>query len=69
MLELEECRHPTVMKDMCAECGADLTKLENNKNNASVSMVHTVPELKISHEVIFHDFILTNLYLLFSCKK
>ncbi len=23
---IEECKHPTVMKDMCAECGADLRR-------------------------------------------
>jgi RNA polymerase II subunit A-like phosphatase len=43
------CLHPTVMKDMCAECGADLK--DDNKpdtNSASVSMVHSIPELKVS---------------------
>ena len=27
VLMLEECKHPMVMKDMCAECGADLRRL------------------------------------------
>ncbi|PSN32086.1 hypothetical protein C0J52_19241 [Blattella germanica] len=38
LLELEECTHPTVMKDMCAECGADLRKEETTLLNASVPM-------------------------------
>jgi len=24
------CQHPTIMKDMCAECGADLRKLDKS---------------------------------------
>lgn len=47
--ELEECRHPTVMKEMCAECGADLRTDEASKRDvAVVPMVHSVPELKVS---------------------
>ncbi len=55
-MELEKrCNHPTVIKDLCAECGADLQK-ENEKeghngSQASVSMVHMVPELKVNQEV------------------
>lgn len=49
LVELEECSHPTVMKDMCAECGADLrcdlTIAPNS--TASVPMVHSVPDLKV----------------------
>lgn len=29
VLELGECSHTTVIKDMCAECGADLRQDEN----------------------------------------
>jgi len=45
------CPHPTIMKDMCAECGADLRKLDDDKTggNASVSMIHSIPELKVSN--------------------
>lgn len=50
MLQLEECTHPTVMKDMCAECGADLRQEEQAATNASVPMVHSIPELKVSEE-------------------
>ncbi|XP_069672382.1 RNA polymerase II subunit A C-terminal domain phosphatase isoform X1 [Periplaneta americana] len=50
LLELEECTHPTVMKDMCAECGADLRKEECVLQNASIPMVHSIPELKVSKE-------------------
>ncbi|XP_049876843.1 RNA polymerase II subunit A C-terminal domain phosphatase [Pectinophora gossypiella] len=50
--ELEECRHPTVMKDMCAECGTDLRTDEPAKLDvAVVPMVHSVPELKVSEEL------------------
>lgn len=49
------CDHPTVMIDLCAQCGADLRKevLKNNvktKNvtEASVPMLHSIPELKVS---------------------
>ena len=39
------------MKDMCAECGADLRKQDQTLQNASVPMVHSIPELKVSKEV------------------
>ncbi|CAK1552974.1 unnamed protein product [Leptosia nina] len=52
LADLEECRHPTVMKDMCAECGADLRAEERKKQDvAIVPMVHSVPELKVSEEL------------------
>ncbi|KAL8601091.1 hypothetical protein ACOMHN_040792 [Nucella lapillus] len=50
------CTHPTVMKDMCAECGADLRNEfgvagdRKEKVTASVAMVHNIPELIISQE-------------------
>lgn len=50
LLELQACIHPTVMRDMCAECGADLRK-EDIITAASVPMVHSVPDLKVSLEV------------------
>ncbi|XP_053615045.1 RNA polymerase II subunit A C-terminal domain phosphatase [Plodia interpunctella] len=50
--ELEECRHPTVMKEMCAECGADLrVDVGPKRDVAVVPMVHSVPELKVSEEL------------------
>lgn len=51
LLELKPCIHPTVMKDMCAECGADLRKDDMLMTTASVPMVHSIPELKVSEEV------------------
>merc|ERR1719285_515918 len=37
------------MKDMCAECGADLKDDESKlTSSASVAMVHSIPELKVS---------------------
>lgn len=52
LLELEKCTHPTVMKDMCAECGADLRNEEscNDDNVASIPMIHSIPELKVNAE-------------------
>ncbi|XP_060805701.1 RNA polymerase II subunit A C-terminal domain phosphatase [Amyelois transitella] len=50
--EIEECRHTTVMKEMCAECGADLRTDDGPKRDvAVVPMVHSVPELKVSEEL------------------
>ncbi|XP_070526912.1 RNA polymerase II subunit A C-terminal domain phosphatase isoform X2 [Cardiocondyla obscurior] len=55
---LEGCTHPTVMIDLCAECGADLRIQEANKDGnafgvsqASVAMVHSIPELKVCPEL------------------
>ncbi|KAL3859578.1 hypothetical protein ACJMK2_009794 [Sinanodonta woodiana] len=51
------CSHPTVMKDMCADCGTDLRR-ENGmagdrkeEVKASVAMVHCIPELIVSEEM------------------
>ncbi|CAL1528051.1 unnamed protein product [Lymnaea stagnalis] len=51
------CTHPTIMKDMCAECGADLRRDNGvagdrkESVSASVAMVHSIPELIVSQEV------------------
>ncbi|XP_055012870.1 RNA polymerase II subunit A C-terminal domain phosphatase isoform X2 [Boleophthalmus pectinirostris] len=57
IVKIEECSHPIVMKGLCAECGQDLTQLQsaNGKqqapiSTATVSMVHSVPELMVSSE-------------------
>ncbi|XP_052388950.1 RNA polymerase II subunit A C-terminal domain phosphatase isoform X1 [Carassius gibelio] len=52
LAKVEECSHPVVMKGLCAECGQDLTQLQsrNGKQQATVSMVHSVPELMVSSE-------------------
>ncbi|KAJ3609797.1 hypothetical protein NHX12_024307 [Muraenolepis orangiensis] len=57
IVRIEECCHPTVMKGLCAECGQDLTQLQGTNGNqqvpistATVSMVHSVPELMVSSE-------------------
>ncbi|CAK6961077.1 RNA polymerase II subunit A C-terminal domain phosphatase [Scomber scombrus] len=57
IIRIEECSHPIVMKGLCAECGQDLTQLQNTNGNqqnpistATVSMVHSVPELMVSSE-------------------
>uniref|UniRef100_A0A3Q3XLQ5 RNA polymerase II subunit A C-terminal domain phosphatase n=1 Tax=Mola mola TaxID=94237 RepID=A0A3Q3XLQ5_MOLML len=57
IVRIEECSHPVVMKGLCAECGQDLTQLQSTNGNqqtpistATVSMVHSVPELMVSSE-------------------
>lgn len=44
------------MKDMCAECGADLRK-DDLSMTASVPMVHSIPELKVSEEVCSNEMV------------
>nr|XP_050865441.1 RNA polymerase II subunit A C-terminal domain phosphatase isoform X1 [Vespula vulgaris]XP_050865442.1 RNA polymerase II subunit A C-terminal domain phosphatase isoform X1 [Vespula vulgaris] len=57
ILMLEGCKHPTVMKDLCAECGVDLRLEGNGKDGgnmisqAVVPMIHSVPELKVCPEL------------------
>ncbi|XP_053664624.1 RNA polymerase II subunit A C-terminal domain phosphatase [Anopheles marshallii] len=49
VLELGQCSHMTVIKDMCADCGADLRQDEPSScSKASVPMIHSVPELKVT---------------------
>ncbi|XP_019906027.3 RNA polymerase II subunit A C-terminal domain phosphatase isoform X2 [Esox lucius] len=57
IVRVEECSHPVVMKGLCAECGQDLTQMQSNNgrqqahiSTATVSMVHSVPELMVSSE-------------------
>ncbi|XP_054748719.2 RNA polymerase II subunit A C-terminal domain phosphatase-like [Lytechinus pictus] len=54
VLRIARCSHPTVMKDMCAECGEDLRKDDDDKqtpaSKASVAMIHSIPELHVSKE-------------------
>lgn len=49
------CSHDEVYRDMCVLCGTDLRHLEANKRatalaSATVSMIHSVPDLKVSRE-------------------
>nr|XP_057903350.1 RNA polymerase II subunit A C-terminal domain phosphatase [Doryrhamphus excisus]XP_057903351.1 RNA polymerase II subunit A C-terminal domain phosphatase [Doryrhamphus excisus] len=57
IVRIAGCSHPIVMKGLCAECGLDLTQLQSTNGNqqtpistATVSMVHSVPELMVSSE-------------------
>lgn len=57
LVKLSSCSHPVVMKGLCAECGQDLTQLQSKNgkqqvplSTATVSMVHSVPELMVSSE-------------------
>lgn len=49
------CSHNTVVSDLCADCGVDLRIDNASKPTASVSMIHSVPDLKVSEQV--HDHI------------
>lgn len=56
MIVVEGCRHPTIMKDLCAECGVDLREegAAGEKplpTRAIVPMVHSIPELKVTPEL------------------
>ena len=47
------CQHKEVMKDLCILCGQDIRRLndEDRKNilqSANISMIHSIPELRIS---------------------
>lgn len=55
---MTECKHPTVINDLCAKCGADLRqealyddKKETVISEASVPMLHSIPELKVCPEL------------------
>jgi len=49
-MTLEECSHSTVITDLCAVCGIDFRQMEDKAKptGASVSMIHSVPDLKCS---------------------
>ncbi|CAB3993592.1 RNA polymerase II subunit A C-terminal domain phosphatase [Paramuricea clavata] len=53
---LDVCEHKTVMKEMCAECGADLRQEPGIPGqlkepvSASVALVHNIPELRVSQK-------------------
>jgi hypothetical protein len=49
---LTECLHTTIIKDLCADCGADLEQIDvASGSKASVPMIHSVPELKVSESL------------------
>ncbi|CAG2162172.1 unnamed protein product [Oppiella nova] len=55
IIEYKECLHNTVMKELCADCGANINALDDSQRRriaelTSVSMVHSVPELRVSKE-------------------
>ncbi|XP_076268185.1 RNA polymerase II subunit A C-terminal domain phosphatase Fcp1 [Rhynchophorus ferrugineus] len=50
LYEIKSCNHPTIMNDMCAECGTDLRKDDSPQITASVPMIHAIPDLKVSEE-------------------
>ena len=48
--KIEQCKHTTIMRNMCAECGADLQQQNSSSStsSASIAIVHNIPELKVS---------------------
>lgn len=49
LVEFDEYQHTIIIRDMCAECGADLQQIDvNESTKASVPMIHLVPDLKVS---------------------
>ncbi|GIY77963.1 RNA polymerase II subunit A C-terminal domain phosphatase [Caerostris darwini] len=55
LLKVQPCTHQVIMKDLCAECGTDLRHLDRDNFEkltaaTTYSMVHVVPELKVSLE-------------------
>ncbi|XP_075677102.1 RNA polymerase II subunit A C-terminal domain phosphatase Fcp1 [Dermatophagoides pteronyssinus] len=56
LFEYESCSHPTLMKDLCAVCGVNISKFDSVEQrkiaeNTNVSMVHSIPELRVSKEI------------------
>src|SRR6218665_1575694 len=56
ILFYEPCSHSTVFKEICCDCGLDLSQLDRKSQqkiaeDASVSMVHSIPELRITKEL------------------
>ena len=53
-MQEELCEHPTVMKDMCCKCGADLRKEPGipgelaESTSAAMPVVHNIHELRVS---------------------
>lgn len=63
VFELEPgCSHSTVVSDLCADCGADLRIDNASKPTASVSMIHSVPDLKVSEQVHYIHLLLFYIY-------
>lgn len=55
LMDPSTCRHTCIIRGLCCICGADLEKLNLRDTKdaisaASVSMVHSVPELRITKE-------------------
>ncbi|CRL03381.1 CLUMA_CG016389, isoform A [Clunio marinus] len=52
LLTYIECLHTTIIRDLCADCGADLEQIDiASSSKASVPMIHSVPDLKVSEEL------------------
>ncbi|KRZ09275.1 RNA polymerase II subunit A C-terminal domain phosphatase [Trichinella zimbabwensis] len=58
IVKLGKCEHAVTMFGMCADCGTDLTSIEEGSttplSRASVPMMHGVPELLVTPEVALY---------------
>lgn len=54
------------MKEMCAECGADLRETDQRNQTAAVAMVHNIPELMVSMKVVMIENCNSYLYSTFA---
>ncbi|KRZ49811.1 RNA polymerase II subunit A C-terminal domain phosphatase [Trichinella nativa] len=58
IVKLGKCEHAVTMFGMCADCGTDLTSIEEGSSTplsrASVPMIHGVPELLVTPEVALY---------------
>ncbi|KAI0981213.1 hypothetical protein GJ496_004652 [Pomphorhynchus laevis] len=63
----KECDHPIVLKDLFAECGADLKSFENEPSSkrTKLSILHTIPELKLKRYINDTAIIDISIFLLF----
>ena len=55
LFKYNSCPHETIMKDLCADCGQNLLELDDMMRRkvtqaTNVSIVHSVPELRVSKE-------------------
>lgn len=56
LFEYEICSHPTLMKDLCAVCGVNINKFDSAQQrkiaeSTNVSMVHSIPELRVNRKI------------------
>lgn len=60
-MRLSVCRHPTMLDNTCGDCGVTIEQDDEDQEvrptQNTVSMLHTMPGLKVSIAVCFPFFI------------